>query len=44
MGAPVWEQHPQIENAVPTPPNGDAVAYLGAAGDMLLELRKNMAT
>jgi hypothetical protein len=32
----VWEQLPQIEDAVPAPPNGGAgipvVAYLGATG------------
>jgi hypothetical protein len=42
MGASVWEQHPQIEDALPAPPYGiagvPAGAYLGAAdGDALTD-------
>jgi hypothetical protein len=36
MGPPVWEQHPQIEDALPMPPYGRVGAaagdYLGGAG------------
>jgi hypothetical protein len=31
-GLAVWEQHPQIEDAVPVPLYGDANAYLGTVG------------
>jgi hypothetical protein len=44
-GALVWEQHPQIEDVVPTPPYeyGSAAAYLGAAGGDALSLRASPA-